>query len=255
MSKLGFTILNCATFRPYFPRVVSTTNCLLVRSANTCLLVDTGLGVKDRVEPTRLVKWFCKLSRIPFDPEETAVHQIQALGLKPSDVKHILLTHLHVDHAGGLPDFPEAKVHVYKPEYEAAMDASGLGRIVYLPEHWSHEPHWVLHGLNSKKGWFGFDSIPVLADELFEVLFIPLVGHTAGHCGVAIKGGSKWVLHCGDALPFDGLEADPPEWITRRLIGPHVKRLKHLAQEHPDEIRLVVSHMPLDPKTPPNWYI
>jgi glyoxylase-like metal-dependent hydrolase (beta-lactamase superfamily II) len=199
------------------------------------------------------MSWFCRIGRVPSDPKEAAVHQIQALDMSPSDVRHIVLTHLHVDHARGLPDFPEARVHVYKPEYEAALDASGFGRMVYRPEHWSHGPLWVVHEMKNVKGWFGFDSIPILSDGLFEVLLIPLVGHSAGHCGVAIKGDSKWVLHCGDALPFGGFETNPPEWITRRLIGPYVESLGRLAQEHQDEIRFVSSHMPLDSITPQSW--
>ncbi|MFV2045416.1 MAG: MBL fold metallo-hydrolase [Anaerolineales bacterium] len=250
---MEFRLLNCATFRPYFPPVVSATNCLLVRSGSSLLLVDSGLGVRDRVEPTRAMKWFCRLSRIPSDPNETAIRQIQGLGLGPSDVKHIVLTHLHIDHAGGLPDFPEAIVHVHRTEYEAAMEATGLARIVYRPEHWSHEPRWLIHETRNTSGWFGLDSIPVLSDELFEVLLIPLAGHSAGHCGVAIKGDMKWVLHCGDALPLGGFESNPPEWITRRLIGPHVKRLKHLAYEHRDEVQILSSHMPLGSESSRIW--
>lgn len=52
--------------------------------------------------------------------EETAVRQVAALGYTPEDVRHIVVTHLDVDHCGGLPDFPDAQVHVLAKELEAA---------------------------------------------------------------------------------------------------------------------------------------
>jgi glyoxylase-like metal-dependent hydrolase (beta-lactamase superfamily II) len=217
------------------------------------VLVDTGVGVRDRLEPSRAVKWFCTLGRIPFDESEAAVRQIQRLGLDPGNVKHILMTHLHFDHAGGLPDFPDATVHVHRPEHEAAMNASGLSRFLYRAEHWLHGPNWEIHDLEGAMDWYGHESIPVSAINQFEVRLIPLVGHSAGHCGVAIRGEKVWVLHCGDALPFGGVEANPPEWITRRLIGPHVSDLRRLAGQYPDEIRLISSHMPLQDGVASHW--
>ena len=56
-----------------------------------------------------------------LDPAETAVRQVEALGYSKSDVRHLLLTHLDRDHAGGIPDFPNAKVHVHHREYDMAV--------------------------------------------------------------------------------------------------------------------------------------
>jgi glyoxylase-like metal-dependent hydrolase (beta-lactamase superfamily II) len=55
------------------------------------------------------------------DRMDTAVEQVRVLRYTPDDVLHIVMTHLHFDHAGGLPDFPKAQVHVYAPEYHAAQ--------------------------------------------------------------------------------------------------------------------------------------
>jgi glyoxylase-like metal-dependent hydrolase (beta-lactamase superfamily II) len=51
------------------------------------------------------------MSGHPRDPEETAVKRVERLGYAAEDVKHVALTRLHFDHAGGLPDSPQAKVH------------------------------------------------------------------------------------------------------------------------------------------------
>lgn len=53
---------------------------------------------------------------MPFDPREAAINQLAEFGYRPEIIKHIILTHMHFDHMGGLSDFPQAKIHVYKRE-------------------------------------------------------------------------------------------------------------------------------------------
>ena len=51
--------------------------------------------------------------------------------------------------------------------------------------------------------WFGLEAVPILNTPEVDFLFIPLPGHTRGHCGVAIGKPGSWLLHCGDAAsPF-----------------------------------------------------
>ena len=124
--------LNCGTMRPYVPRVENGVTCFLVETNRGPLLVDTGFGTRDYLSPTRSMNVFLKLVRASGDVNETAYHQIQRLGFKPEDVKHIIQTHLHLDHAGGLPDFPHAQIHVLRQEYEHVMSHRGWE---YHPEH------------------------------------------------------------------------------------------------------------------------
>jgi len=70
------------------------------------------------------------------------------------------MTHLDLDHAGGLPDFPHAKVHVLQREYEAAMMPYGFKENErYRNAHWAHSPDWVIYKEQYNEPWFGFDSI------------------------------------------------------------------------------------------------
>ena len=87
-------------------------HCLLIDTEGEGLvLVDTGLGLRDVAEPgTRLSPVFRRAMKLPLRESETAVRQIEKLGFSASDVRHIVLTHLDFDHAGGLDDFPEAIV-------------------------------------------------------------------------------------------------------------------------------------------------
>jgi glyoxylase-like metal-dependent hydrolase (beta-lactamase superfamily II) len=240
--------LNCGSMRPYVPRVHGIVYCLLVETNDGLVLVDTGFGTRDYTEPTPLMHVFTALLRTPRDLDETAARQVARLGYAVEDVRHIACTHLHLDHAGGLPDFPDASVHVYGPEYRAAMQPKRLLERFYLPAHWAHGPKWVIHELTGEK-WFDFDSIPIADGLSPRVLLIPLPGHTRGHCGVAVETAEGWLLHCGDAAypfyhkdPPAGFLTDPPGWLVRWLLGPHVPRLRALVREHGDEVRLITSH-------------
>ncbi|KAF0250180.1 MAG: beta-lactamase domain protein [bacterium] len=176
-------------------------HCLLIETNEGLILVDTGIGLQDVADPkTRLGKLFTLITRPRLDPEETAARQVVKLGFKLDDVRHIVVTHLDLDHAGGLPDFPKAKVHVYAPEHKAAMNPLTLKeKNRYRPFHWEHNPSWVIHSLQEGERWFGFDKVQAIAGTDSEVLLIPVTGHTHGHCAVAAKTPEGWLLHCGDA--------------------------------------------------------
>lgn len=226
--------------RPYFPRVINGVTCFLAATNQGPVLVDTGFGTRDYLAPARLMNFFLTMMRSARDVSETAFHQIQRLGHKPDDVKHIIQTHLHIDHAGGLSDFPHAQVHILKAEYDHIMSQRGWE---YRPEHWAHKPNWVLHELNGEK-WYDFDALKLEGFEP-EIWLVPLIGHTPGHTAVAIKQERGWVLHGGDAVPFDMKVDEVPEWITRKMLGPHVPRIREFMKARP-EVKIVGSHMSLD---------
>ncbi|MEV4529655.1 MBL fold metallo-hydrolase [Streptosporangium sp. NPDC049304] len=208
--------LNCGTMRPIGGRLVSGTGSLLTYARNVChcllietddglVLVDTGLGMGDVRDPGRLNTVFRRLVRPVLSAEETAVHQVVRLGYEPGDVRHIVLTHLDFDHAGGLGDFPNAKVHLYATELEAARrPLTILERSRYHTSHWAHGPDWVTHAAGGDD-WFGFSAVRDLPGLPPSILLVPLAGHTRGHAGVAVDTGhsdhgtARWLLHAGDA--------------------------------------------------------
>jgi glyoxylase-like metal-dependent hydrolase (beta-lactamase superfamily II) len=112
--------LNCFTCSARVPSHWHTgVLCLLIETSQGLVLVDTGLGQDDYVHRTGIMRVFQVVTIVPMNREEAAVRQIVRLGYKPEDVRHIVLTHMHFDHCGGLPDFPHARVHVHRREYEA----------------------------------------------------------------------------------------------------------------------------------------
>jgi glyoxylase-like metal-dependent hydrolase (beta-lactamase superfamily II) len=146
-------------------------------------------------------------ARPTLDPAETLVRQVERLGFKPSDVKHILPTHLDVDHAGGLPDFPEATVHILAAEKKAATERSTLPeKLRYRPAQLAHGPRWKVYEPGGDT-WMGLASVRALSDD---IVLVPTRGHTRGHACVAVRSGEKWLLHCGDAYFFHGEMAPEP---------------------------------------------
>jgi glyoxylase-like metal-dependent hydrolase (beta-lactamase superfamily II) len=243
----------------FFTPARGVTHCILAETDDGLLLVDTGFGTRDCLAPTLFMRLMLAMSGTHCDLEETAAKQVERLGYAPDDVRHIALTHFHFDHAGGLPDFPQAKVHIYREEYEAVTRPRDMyERYSYRAEHWGHGPDWVVHDLMGDR-WFGFDCTPLV--DLGPVAFclVPLTGHTRGHSGVALRLGDKWILHCGDAYTYhrdvDPRDPHPPPYqrtlrhflnLNRamRPIGRHSPRLRTLLCEHGDRVELTCSHDP-----------
>jgi glyoxylase-like metal-dependent hydrolase (beta-lactamase superfamily II) len=230
-------------------------HCLLIETGDELVLVDTGFGTGDVADPKRLGQPFRALVQPRCEPEETAIRQIEALGLDPGDVRHVVVTHLDVDHAGGLGDFPAADVHLFTPELAAAQNPPWRERSRYVSAHWSHNPRWATHEVDGDS-WFGFDSVRLLPNLDVEIALVPLAGHSIGHAGVAVGIPDGWLLHCGDAF-FHRAVVETPHSCPPglRLFEAAVahdakarrhnqERLRELAREHRDDVRLICSHDP-----------
>lgn len=187
-------------------------HCLLVESPNGLTLVDSGFGTADLAEK-RMGKAFIALMGAALDPAETAIAQVKAAGYSAEDVTDIVVTHLDLDHAGGIGDFPKAKVHVFADELAAARARKTINeKNRYIEAQWAHGPNWVEHALPDKQsagdGWLGFESVAAISDD---ILLIPTRGHTRGHCAVAVRRPSGgWFLHAGDAYFSHGEKEVPP---------------------------------------------
>ncbi|MDR6543416.1 MBL fold metallo-hydrolase [Acinetobacter bereziniae] len=232
-------------------------HCLLVETDKGLVLIDTGFGTQDYLHPqTRLGRLFSKMSAIQFDFTLTAVAQIQQLGFQPSDVKHILVSHLDLDHAGGISDFPQATIHILSSEYNAAQKLSMMNKLRYRPQQFKNHRHWNFLEPKNGESWFNFQKVQGFHMFNDEILLIPLLGHTTGHCGIAIKQHNGWVFFCGDAY-YSHLELDPNhklpllDKLERLFAENNTARLKtlseiqRLAQNEP-RIEIICAHDPVE---------
>ena len=237
-------------------------HCLAIETdRHGVVLVDTGLGLRDMAHPwARLPVLNTASLRFRFDAAHTMLRRLRHVGLSPRDVRHIIMTHLDFDHAGGLIDFPGARVHVMAPEAEAAMARRGLlDQARYRPVQWGDTRRWHRYPERTAGRWFGFDAVTELEGLPPEFLLVPLPGHSAGHAGVAIEGPRGWMLHAGDSY-FNRAEVHaaqpgcPPgaaayerimAWDPR-LGRANQARVRALVQEEPSPIAVFCTHDPVE---------
>ena len=204
-----------------------TCHCLAIETAGEgVVLVDTGLGLRDMQHPfPRLPWWNAGLLRFDFDPERTMLRQLRALGIPAGEVRHIVMTHLDLDHAGGLADSPQARVHLMEREAKAARRREGvLGRTRYRPVQWGETTRWHAYPDRAGGHWFGFDAVTQLDNLPPEILLVPLPGHTAG-TGRRRHRGSAWL-----AAARRGQLLQPRRGACRR--GPCAARHRRLCGRH-----------------------
>ncbi|RZI85064.1 MAG: MBL fold metallo-hydrolase [Rubrivivax sp.] len=237
-------------------------HCLLLETEQGLTLVDTGFGLNDVRNPAgRLSLFFRALLSPDLLEDMTAVRQIERLGFKASDVRHIVLTHLDFDHAGGLDDFPMARVHMMRSEREHAVrQGTWLDRQRFRPQQWAGSRHrWETHVEQAGERWYGFECVRDLKGLPPEVLLVPLPGHTFGHAGVAVKAGAGWLLLAGDAYFYHREMDVASPWCTpglrlyqnlmekdrpKRLANQ--ERLRSLKRAHAGDVQLFSAHDPLE---------
>ena len=262
--------LNCGTCCPPGGRLFEGTtdaplgklacHCLLVESEAGLVLVDTGFGTRDVDHPRRrLSEFFLTLNNPQLRSEETAVAQVRALGFDPRDVRHIVVTHLDFDHAGGIEDFPNAAVHVTAREREVADAGDGgafVGRKRYRPKQWNDAENWRLYPMGGGERWFGFDAVRDLHGLPPEILMVPLAGHTWGHAGVAIReDDGNWLFYAADAYFYRGeigseRHSCPPGLrayqtmmeVDRAERLRNLDRVRRLSLDHGDQVRIFCAH-------------
>jgi glyoxylase-like metal-dependent hydrolase (beta-lactamase superfamily II) len=259
--------LNCGTHCPFGgafydgtsrgPFANICTHCLLVETGSGLVLVDTGYGMEDVRRPrARLARLWPAVLNVDYREQDTALRQVEALGFAARDVRHIVLTHLDFDHAGGIEDFPEARVHVMERERVAAgrSRCGFVARQRYRPSQWDGDRDWHAYAAGGEP-WFGFAAVRALDGLPPEILMVPLPGHTSGHAGVAVRASGGWLLHAGDAyLHRDQMNLAGPSCpaglaiyqaimdTDRTARRANQERLRTLKRERGAEIAIFCSH-------------
>ena len=230
-------------------------HCLLIETDDGLVLVDTGFGTADVRGESGIPGPVKAMLAAELRIEETAIEQVKAMGRDPADVRHIIATHLDVDHAGGLTDFPAAKVHLHKPELDFAQSSDVRARLRYIKKQLAPGIDWKTHEVEGDT-WFGFESVKPLPGLGDDIALVPLGGHSVGHSGVAVRTGDGWLLHAGDTFFYRGEIETParstPGWRTFQNVNGHDRkarlrnqeRVQELQREHGQEVRIICSHDP-----------
>ncbi len=166
------------------------------------ILIDTGLHPSVAVSPrknlglvgTRL------LANLRMEPEQAVPARLRARGIDHSDVRLVVMTHLHFDHASGMSEFPEATFVFTRAEWEAATEPRGWMR-GYVRRHFDHAFDYRLLDFESRDvdsyATFG-RAIDLLGDGSIRAVYTP--GHTRGHMSVILRLRNREALIAGDAI-------------------------------------------------------
>ena len=177
-----------------------------------CIIaLDYAMGTAGRMGPGYFPRWhpyYRMAVREDVDEHEEIGPRMRALGLSPRDVRWVVLTHLHTDHAGGLHHFPDAEILLSATEYAAARGVHGKLR-GYLPHRW---PEWFRpteldpeagsqqKGVGPRSPRYRPDAgLPgTRLTEEGDVRIVSTPGHTAGHLSVLVDEGPRTLFFAGD---------------------------------------------------------
>jgi glyoxylase-like metal-dependent hydrolase (beta-lactamase superfamily II) len=197
------------------------------------IVVDTGQGTHllDSVRSLHPYLRWEVMFRI--EHEEEIGPQLRALGVGPRDVRRVVLTHLHVDHDGGLAHFPHSEILVSRGELRTAAGWAGRVR-GYLPNRW---PNWFNPGaLDLDAESFGPFAASRRLTAAGDVVAVATPGHTTDHVSVAVVDEGITYLLAGDASysealmlagQIDGVSTDEATALAT------LRALKQLAADRP----------------------
>lgn len=187
----------------------------LIEHDEGLILVDTGetTRVHERGYHPRWHPFYRRAVHFSVHPEEELGPELRALGIGPRDVKQVVLTHLHTDHAGGLFHVTGSRTLVASGEFKTATGAAG--RVMgYLPHRWPKwwQPEFIRF---DRRRVGSFDEAMPLTRR-GDVLVVPTPGHTPHHVSVLVQGEPSFLL-AGDtsynqalllAAKIDGVSPD-----------------------------------------------
>ena len=206
------------------------------------VLIDTGFHPSCAVDPKQNLGRVGALAfpGIEMKPEGAVVNQLRAKGIEARNVPLVVMTHLHIDHASAMSEFPHATFVFSSSEWEAATE----------PRNWQH-------GYRSRQFDHGFDyrtldfegadtdsyatfgrSFDLLGDGSIRAVYTP--GHTHGHMSVVLRlSGGREALVAGDAIyTRHALETGhrPFRIEDEHLFGRSLREIQLYARNAPDAL-------------------
>ncbi|HEX5941088.1 MAG TPA: N-acyl homoserine lactonase family protein [Anaerolineales bacterium] len=170
------------------------------------IVIDTGES-GNVTSPGYFPSWNPYLHNVIFQvqPEQEIGPQLPAIGIHPNEVRWVILTHLHTDHAGGLHHFPKSEILVVRRAFAIAsgLAAPALG---FLPHHW---PSWFTPRLiNLVPQPLGVFPNSFRVTKNGDVVIVATSGHTDSHISVILQDSDGSYFFAGDASYSEQMMVD-----------------------------------------------
>lgn len=204
------------------------------------ILFDTGYSERffaaTREFPNRIYRW---ITPVFLDEGTTARPQLEKLGIQEGDVRHIVLSHFHADHVGGVSDFRRATFHFSRECHDEIRNLRGFSALrkgflpALLPDDFLERSQSFEFGNAIPNELQGFGG----AKDLFgdgSLWLVSLPGHTEGHTGLFVRTQDKDYFLVGDAcyLRENYLNDEPSSAVTRLIISSFADYRKTLTKLH-----------------------
>jgi N-acyl homoserine lactone hydrolase len=210
----------------------------LIEHSKGLVLFDTGCAPEVAVDPESYWGPATKfLKNIRYSKDQVVDQQIKLHGYKLADVKYVVVSHLHLDHAGGMKLFPQAQFLIMRGELPYA----------YWPDRRARNG-FILNDLVPTRG---FDWKELAGDtDIFgdgSLMMLKTAGHTPGECSLRIRLKSGSVILTGDTIhirpQLQTLAAMDSDYDAGAASA-SIKRLRDLRDS--GDARLWISHAPED---------
>jgi glyoxylase-like metal-dependent hydrolase (beta-lactamase superfamily II) len=206
------------------------------------ILIDTGFHPSVAVDPKQnLGRLGARVFAPEMDAADAVPAQLRARDIAPSEIRTILMTHLHGDHASGISEFPGAMFLVSQQEWDEASTVSRPALHGYVRRHFDHAFDFRTIDFGASEGIDSFASfgraVDVLGDGSVRLVFTP--GHTLGHMSVVLRLKGRELLVAGDAIyTRHTLETGhkPYRMEDEHLFGRSLREIQIYAKETPDAL-------------------
>jgi N-acyl homoserine lactone hydrolase len=207
------------------------------------VLVDTGLHPSVAAKPAESLGRLATLAfrDLEMDAGQAVPAQLRGRDIDPARVATVVMTHMHVDHASGISEFPHATFVVSRAEWDAATTQGKLHG--YSTRQFDHAFDYRLldfdaAGDEGPLSFSGFArSFDLFGDGSVMAVYTP--GHTLGHMSVVVRTAGGEVLVAGDAIYLRrNLDEDHPPHRTEddHLYRRSLREMQQYVRETPDAV-------------------
>ena len=165
------------------------------------VLIDTGFHPSVAVDPKENLGRITLVAfkGIEMEPEQAVREQLRGLGIEPSSIGTVVMTHLHPDHASAMSEFPEATFVFSSKEWEAATSKGQTDG--YVRRQFDHAFDYRMLDFDGPdaNSFSGFArSFDLFGDGSVRLVFTP--GHSLGHLSLILRLKAREALVAGDAI-------------------------------------------------------